>query len=187
MTLPRPIYLVLIFISCWCVYYLYGKSEPEILQVKPDIELPAFSGKDLLNTSYTEGGVRNFDIRSSYLDHFAKSGDTIFEKLELSVFREGHTKEWRVTADKGVLDDDNVLTLTGNVLAKNLNPEAGLDTITTEKLIIELISKDFNTDEPVALVGPTFISNGNAMVGNFGDNTATLLKQVQSIYETKTP
>jgi lipopolysaccharide export system protein LptC len=187
MTLPRPIYLVLIFISCWCVYYLYGKTDPEILQVKPNVELPAFSGKDLLNTSYAENGVRNFDIRSNFLDHFAKSGDTVFETLELSVYREGDVREWAITANKGVLNDDNVLTLTGNVLAKNLNPEAGFDSMTTEKLIIELVSKDFNTDEPVKLVGPTFISNGNAMVGNFGDNTATLFNQVQSIYETKTP
>ncbi len=186
MTLPRPIYFILIFISCWCVYYLYGKGDPEILQIKPNIELPAFTGQGLLNTSYNESGLRNFDIRSNHLGYFAKSGDTIFDELELSLFREGDVKEWAVTADKGVLNDDNVLILWGNVLAKNLNPEASFDSITTEKLVIELLSKNFNTNEPVELVGRTFISNGNAMVGNFSQNTATLLKQVQSKYETKT-
>jgi len=187
MTMPRPIYLLLFFVSCWSGYYLYDHNNKEVIQIKPDIELPIFSGRSLTNTSYNQDGIRNFEIKSKYLDHYSKSGDTIFEQLKLTVFRSGHTIEWAITANKGVMDEEYQLTLTGNVLVKNLLPDAGFDTLSTEELVIQLRDKDFHTNERVELVGPQFTTEGQAMKGNFDRNTATLFNRVQGKYETVTP
>ncbi|SON50655.1 LPS export ABC transporter periplasmic protein LptC [Vibrio tapetis] len=187
MTLPHPIYLLLFFVSCWSAYYLYDHNNKEVIQVVPDVELPVFSGRTLTNTSYNQAGIRNFEIKSKYLEHFSKNGETIFEQLKLSVFRSGHTEEWTVTANKGVMDSDYQLELTGNVLVKNVLPNSGFDTLSTEKLVIQLQSKDFHTNLPVTLFGPQFTTEGQAMKGNFDRNTATLFNQVQGKYETVTP
>ncbi len=187
MSLSRFGYLILGLILCWSVYYLFKQQQPEIVQVSPDIELPMFSGKALNNTSYNEEGVRSYIITSQNMDHFAKSGDTVFKKPVLTVYKDGDTQEWEIEATTGVLDSEHVLTLTDDVLVRNLLPESGFDTLSTDSMKIRLDNRDFWTDNQVIIKGPQFNTIGQAMRGNFADHNATLYKSVQGRYETFTP
>lgn len=187
MSLSRIGYLILAFIICWSSYYLFDKQQSYDIQVEPDTELPMFSGEDLVNTSYNEKGIRSYVITSENLDHYARSGDTIFHQPVLKVYKEGTTQEWEVTAVRGVLSQDHVLTLYEDVLATNLLPDSGFDTLSTEVMNIQLDSRDFWADNQVIMVGPQFETVGHAMTGNFADNHATLYNHVQSRYETITP
>ena len=187
MSLSRIGYLLLAFIISWSTYYLIERSDGYDIQVEPNTELPMFSGENLTNTSFNEQGIRSYVITSVRLDHFATSGDTIFDHPVLKVYKEGTTQEWEVTAEQGTLDKEHVLTLRTNVLAKNLLPESGFDTMSTEILSIQLDNRDFWADNQVTLVGPQFETVGQAMKGNFAENNATLYNNVQSRYETVTP
>lgn len=187
MSLSRIGYLILTFIICWSAYYLFDKQQGYDIQVEPDTELPMFSGEGLVNTSYNESGIRSYVITSVNLDHFARSGDTIFYQPVLKVYKEGTTQEWEVTAVRGVLSQDHVLTLYEDVLATNLLPDSGFDTLSTDVMNIQLDSRDFWADNQVIMVGPQFETVGQAMTGNFADNHATLYNHVQSRYETLTP
>lgn len=187
MSLSRIGYLILTFIICWSAYYLFDKEQGYDIQVEPDTELPMFSGENLVNTSYNESGIRSYVITSVNLDHYAKSGDTIFNQPVLKVYKEGTTLEWEVTAVRGVLSEDHVLTLYEDVLATNLLPDSGFDTLSTDVMNIQLDSRDFWADDQVIMVGPQFETLGQAMTGNFADNHATLYNHVQSRYETITP
>lgn len=187
MSLSRIGYLVVIFIICWSAYYLFDKQQSYDIQVEPDTELPMFSGQGLQNTSYDEKGVRSYVITSANLDHFAKSGDTLFKHPVLKVYKEGDVQEWEITADAGVLNKDHVLTLSTDVLVTNLLPDSGFDTMSTDTISIQLDNRDFWADDQVTLIGPQFETIGQAMTGNFADNHATLYKHVQGRYETLTP
>jgi lipopolysaccharide export system protein LptC len=103
------------------------------------------------------------------------------------VYKQGTTQEWEITAERGVLTQEHVLTLYENVLATNLLPESGFDTLSTDIMNIQLDSRDFWADNQVIMVGPQFETVGQAMTGNFADNHATLYKHVQGRYETLTP
>lgn len=148
MSLPRIIYTLLIMIAAYATFYLYGTNKVTTIQVTPDLELPALSGQNVDNTNYAESGIRSYRVTSRYLDHYAKSGDTIFEFPVLFIYREGELEEWQVTAERGVLDKDQVLTLYSNVVAKNLLPDASFDTMTAEKLFIQLDTRNFWADTP---------------------------------------
>lgn len=187
MSLSRILYLVLIFVCSWSAYYLFDKEGGQTVQVAPNVELPMFSGTKLDNISYNQEGIRSHQIESSHLDHYSKSGDTIFENPILSVFRDGHTIEWQITARRAVMSEEQVLTLYDNVVVKNLLPGASFDTMVTDKFIIDLVSRDFHTETPVQMNGPQFKTEGQAMKGNFDSNTATLFDNVQGRYETLTP
>ena len=187
MSLTRIIYLILLFIASWSAYYLYDKEQSTAIQVAPNLELPVFSGRNLDNISYDQAGIRSYQIESSHLEHYSKSGDTIFENPVLSVFRDGHTIEWQMIARRAVLDEDQTLTLYDNVIVKNLLPEASFDNMTMDKLVVELTSRDFHSESTVRLIGPLFETEGQAMKGNFDSNTATLFETVQGRYETLTP
>lgn len=187
MSLPRVGYLLLTFIICWCGYYLFDKHQSYDIQVAPNTELPMFSGESLVNTSYNEQGVRNYVITSVNLDHFAKSGDTIFYQPVLKVYKDGTTQEWQITAVRGVLGKDHILTLYENVVATNLLPDSGFDTLSTSVINIHLDNRDFWADNQVVMIGPQFETTGQAMKGNFAEKNATLYNHVQSRYETLTP
>lgn len=187
MSLSRIGYILLLFIASWSTYYLLSGGEEFDIQVEPNTELPMFTGKNLVNTSYSEQGIRSYVITSDKLNHYAKSGDTIFDNPILKVYKEGTTQEWEVTAERGVLDQDHVLTLYTDVQAKNLLPDSGFDTMSTNTLSIQLDNRDFWADNQVVLVGPQFETVGQAMKGNFAENTAVLYKHVQGRYETLTP
>ncbi|WP_375751485.1 LPS export ABC transporter periplasmic protein LptC [Vibrio sp. HN007] len=187
MNFARIIYSLLIIVSAYSAYYLYLGRQELNLQVTPDLELPTLSGKNVDNTSYNQSGIRSYRVTAKNLDHYAKSGDTVFEYPVLFVFKEGKVEEWEINADRGVLDKKHVLRLYGNVLAKNLLPNASFDTMATDEMLIHLDNRDFWADNPVVLVGPQFENKGQAMKGNFGENVATLYNNVQGRYETLTP
>lgn len=187
MSFSRILYSLLFLVSCGFGYYLLEKSNVTSVQVAPDIELPMFQGRGLVNVTYNQLGVRSYRIISDELEHFASNGDTIFKKPKLTVFKKGSDEEWQVTADRGLLTEEHVLTLYDNVLAKNLLPESAFDTLTTTEMHINLTNRDFWADNHVLLIGPQFETEGNAMKGNFGDNNATLYNDVQGRYETLTP
>jgi len=187
MSFTRLIYLLLIFVVAWCGYYLLTPKSNEVIQVASNKELPMFSGTGLENITYGEDGVRSYIIRSTNLEHYSKSGDTIFKSPILMVYREGSVIEWKVTATRAVLDEDRVLTLYDNVLMKNLLPDASFDTMATDKLVINLTNRDFKADQQVMLVGPQFETTGGAMQGNLKAHTATLTDEVQGRYEIVTP
>jgi len=86
-----------------------------------------------------------------------------------------------------VLTKDHVLTLQSNILGKNLLPDSGFDTLSTDIIHIQLDNRDFWADNQVTLIGPQFETVGQAMKGNFADNTAILYNHVQGRYETLTP
>ncbi|MEZ9560258.1 LPS export ABC transporter periplasmic protein LptC, partial [Vibrio splendidus] len=71
MSFTRIIYLILIFIASWSTYYLYDKEQTSTIQVAPNLELPAFSGKSLNNISYDESGIRSYQVESTYLEHYS--------------------------------------------------------------------------------------------------------------------
>lgn len=187
MSLSRILYILLLFIASWSTYYLFDKSQGTTVQVAPNLELPMFSGKNLENISFNSEGIRSHSITSTNLDHYAKSGETIFENPKLSVFRDGETVEWIITARRAVLDEEQVLTLYDNVSVENLLPGASFKSMSTDELRIELISRNFQANNSVLLIGPQFKTEGQAMKGSFEHNNATLFNHVQGRYETLTP
>ncbi len=186
MTLKRLSIGLLLLICGWSGHYLYTEYTKSNQQITPDQQVPVFTGLNISNNNYNENGVRNYQIDATSLERFAKTGKTHFIRPNLFVFKNGAIKEWEIISDTGVLDKNHTLYLTGNVIVKNLLPGASFNTMTTKSIIIKLSNKDFSTKDVVNLVGPTFKTTGVGMKGNFTSQQATLLKDVQGIYEAFT-
>ncbi|MDA9557978.1 LPS export ABC transporter periplasmic protein LptC [Vibrio sp.] len=187
MNLSTLSYAAVISISAISIYYLTTREAEYDRQVEPDVELPAFSGKQIDNISFNEKGVRSYSISSSHLDHYAVNGNTIFKNPVFKVFKDGATQEWEMTAQVATLDKDNILVLDQEVVATNLLPEAPFREFTTETMNIELDSRNFWSEHPVEMKGAQFFVTGDALKGNFADNNAEVYKNVQTIYENSQP
>lgn len=189
MSFSKLIYTFLILVIMGTGYYLYDKSADENQQVEPSEQAPMFTGQNVYNISYDETGLRKYKLYSVHIEYYSQDGRTEFNKPKLIVYQEGNPKveEWHVISDDAVLNDEHELTLIGNVVAKNQIPGSTFDTLKTERMLINLDTKDFSTNTKVTMVGPQFTNTGNAMKGNFGTNVATLFNKAKGIYETNTP
>ncbi|MGX9418132.1 LPS export ABC transporter periplasmic protein LptC [Vibrio sp. RC27] len=187
MTFSRYLYIVLIGISGWLIYYINADNSQVDIQVTPDIELPAFSGSELSNTTYDPLGIRNYQIKSTSLEYYSTSGNTTFDAPILFVYREGTLVEWKITSKRGILAKDQVLTLYDDVVAENMLEGASFDTLKTEKLSIHLGTNDFWTDNDVVTKGPQFENFSHALKGNFNAQEAELYNHVQGVYENLIP
>ncbi|KLV06185.1 hypothetical protein ABT56_09060 [Photobacterium aquae] len=183
MTLQRLLSALLLVVCAWTGYYLLDKHWEEDVQVAPDAEKPLFTGNTVTNTSYNEAGLRSYQIDASYLEHFNQSGNTDFVDPVLWVYRDGDETEWRISADKARLDKDHVLQMTGHVRVFNLLPQSALKVIQTDNLRLDLISKDFDTPDPVKITGEHFENEGIGLKGNMDRSIATLLNNVKGRYE----
>jgi lipopolysaccharide export system protein LptC len=187
MSMSRIIYLILLFFVCWATYYLLDKKQNTDIQISPNLELPTFTGENFSNVSFSEIGIRNHIISSRHLYYYSKSGNTIFNQPILRVFQNGDVLEWKITAKRGILTKNNVLTLYDDVVAKNLLENSSFDSLSTIKMSIQLDTRDFWTEDPVLLKGPLFENQGQAIKGNFADHSALLYNNVQGRYETPKP
>ncbi|MGB2078315.1 MAG: LPS export ABC transporter periplasmic protein LptC [Vibrio sp.] len=187
MNFKNLIYGLLICVIAISGYRLMQDDDAALVHIDDSQQAPEFTGKNLLNTTYDETGIRNYRIYSDQMEYFSKSGKSYFDSPKMYIYREGEVIEWKVTAKTGILDKEHNLVLSGDVLIDNQLPDASFDTLETESLTINLDSKDFSSNVKVTLQGPLFKNIGNAMKGNFDQNVATLSNKVQGYYEQTTP
>ncbi|HIF9334392.1 TPA: LPS export ABC transporter periplasmic protein LptC [Photobacterium damselae] len=184
MTLKRLCYLLVVLVAVWSGYYLLQKHWQSDDQVTIDSEKPVFTGDVVSNTSYNEKGIRSYQIDSAHIEHFSISGNTTFSKPVLWVYQDGSKTEWRVSANNALLTQDQVLEMKGNVRIFNLLPESAIQVISTDNLRLNLVNKDFDTQDHVVITGTSFENEGDGLKGNMDRNVATLLNNVKGIYET---
>ncbi|UJF19586.1 LPS export ABC transporter periplasmic protein LptC [Vibrio sp. SS-MA-C1-2] len=182
MTLKR-LTLCLIIICGFLGYYLAEKHLQPDIQVQPDTEKPTLIGHDITNNSFTLKGLLNYQIKAQKLEYFEAASNTLFQQPEMTLFRLGTDKEWVLTSDRATLTKEQILILNGNVKIRNLLPDSPLKLMTTDYLVVDLISKDFSSDQPIKFTGVNFSSSGNAIQGNFDRNEAELKDQTRGIYE----
>lgn len=187
MSLSRILNIILIGVCAWLIYSINKDNQQADIQVSPNIELPVFSGNELTNTTYNQQGIRNYQITSTSLDYYSNSGNTTFNAPTLQVYRDGTIVEWKISAKRGILTKNNVLTLYDDVTAENLLEGASFDTLTTSKLSIHMSSNDFWTENDVLLKGAQFETLSHAVKGNFSDQVAELYNHVQGRYEILKP
>ncbi|WP_120513418.1 LPS export ABC transporter periplasmic protein LptC [Photobacterium salinisoli] len=183
MTLNRLFCVVLVILCAWTGYYLLQKHWQQETLTAPDNEKPIFTGTGVKNTSYNEAGIRSYRIESDTLEYYNLSGNTEFQQPVIWVYKEGTESEWRISANHATLDKEHILQMSGNVRIFNLLPDSAINAIKTDTLRLDLISKDFDTPDPVTITGSAFQNEGIGMKGNMERSVATLMNNVKGRYE----
>ncbi|CAH0532500.1 Lipopolysaccharide export system protein LptC [Vibrio stylophorae] len=184
MSWQRFFIALLVIVCAGAGHYLFEKHWQSEVQVAIDIEKPIFVGDNIINKGYSAQGLLNYQVESKKLSYFAEHGNTEFEQPTLLVFRNGDQAEWRLTAKHATLTKEQMLILVDDVKLYNLLPNNAFEKMETDYLVLDLISKDFNTDQPTQIQGPGFHSRGNKMQGNLEQHVAELQDEVQGRYES---
>ena len=185
MTLKNVASFFLLIFSAFCGYYIFINIDwNKEQQVELSAERPLFTSRGIETTSYDQAGLRNYQLYSKYLEHFTSNDETHFDAPLLHTFKEGSIKEWRISSDEALLVSKHILVMTGNVEIHNLLPNAQLKTITTDRITLDLNSRDFWTDTEIHITGANFTTQGKSAKGNFDTQYMELMEQVKTVYES---
>ncbi|WP_028023126.1 LPS export ABC transporter periplasmic protein LptC [Enterovibrio calviensis] len=187
MTLQRLGVVILLAVCGYAGYYLLNQHYwQDEVQITPDAEKPLFTAENVKSTSYTEQGIRSYTLDSTHLEHYQQLDETHFNEPVLWTYSNGTEEEWRMSSEFAILENNHILVMTGRVRIFNLLPDAQIKVVTTEKLTLDLSSRDFWSDTETEITGTGLQTRGLRAKGNFGSHQMELIEQVKSRYETKT-
>lgn len=145
---------------------------------------PEFTGKKMATTIYDLQGKPQYFAQAEDIKRFETTEHTEFSKPLLNLFdQETGVKMWQMTADRAVINKENLLTLSGNIKLQALDKTSKLQKIETETLSIDLNTQDVSTDDEVKTLGLGFTTTGKGLKGNLKQQMATLTQNVKTYIE----
>ncbi|MDO4430546.1 MAG: LPS export ABC transporter periplasmic protein LptC [Lonepinella koalarum] len=168
-------------------YTLNQKDEDLSSLIKKD-EQPEYVGHNMQTLVYSPTGQKQYQATAKQVEYFQQDGRTHFILPDVLLFEITSEKSqqkhsWTLRADKAVLTKDNMLYLSGNVIAQSLVNDSKLQRVETQQATVNLKTQDITSDQAVKINGLNFTSTGLKLVGNLQQQTATLKEQVKTYYE----
>lgn len=146
-----------------------------------------YIGEKMNTNVYNIDGQLQYAAEAAEVKRYESSDRTEFLKPFLKLFDQvDKLNQWKVNADFAEINQDKILSLSGNVKIESLEPTSRLQKIETEQLSINLNNQDIFTDHQVTSWGLGFTTTGLGLKGNLKQQTATLLKNVKSYIEPTT-
>lgn len=131
---------------------------------------------------YNELGQLSHELLADKAINDAGSNTSTLTAPILFIFNDTGLPEFKVSADKALIDENKYLFLENNVKVTGLIPGTILEMLTTPSAFIDLNTQDISSHEKVNIQGKGFVSTGNGLKGNIKAQQADLLNNVKSIY-----
>lgn len=188
MNIRWTVVLSVIALSLLAWFYTLNRSDEDLSGLIKKDEQPEYVGVNMQTLVYSPTGQKQYHATAKQVEYFQDNGQTHFTLPELLLFEITSEKiqqkqSWKLRADKAVLTKENILYLSGNVVAQSLFAESKLQRVATEQATVNLKTQDITSDQAVKINGLNFTSTGLKLVGNLQQQTATLKEQVKTYYE----
>lgn len=171
-------------------FYTQNQQNQDLSHLIKKEEQAEYVGKNMNTLVYSPSSSKQYQATAKQVEYFQYEGKTIFIQpdvllFELTTENNKQAQSWQLRADKAVLTKENMLYLSGNVLAKSLLADSKLQRIETEQATVNLKTQDITSDQQVKINGLNFTSTGLKLVGNLQQQTAILKEQVKTYYEVQ--
>lgn len=139
---------------------------------------------------FDDQGKLNHQFEASTVNHFqvkrkpSARDFTLADNPSIILYRE-EGNPWHITANKARSKKDNsIITLTGNVVAWNIDQKTGKKSeLTTSKLVVKPNEQYAESDKPVKIASPDSTMTATGMKAYLKRDTIKLLSQVRGFYE----
>ena len=146
--------------------------------------MPDYTGAKMSTSVFDLQGKPEYYVEADEIKRYENSEKTEFKNPLVNLFDKlTALKQWKLSADHAEINAERILTLSGNVKLEALEPNSRLQKLETEKLSVNLTTKDVFTDSEVKSQGLGFTTSGIGLKGNLKLQVATLLKDVKSYIE----
>ncbi|PHI41183.1 LPS export ABC transporter periplasmic protein LptC [Actinobacillus succinogenes] len=175
-------------------FYSLNQEDGSLNHLIKRSDSPEYIGRNMETTIFSPTGQKQYIAKSDKVEYYSEDGHTDFFNPVVFVLDDPTSDEseqsetdlkqsWKLTAVKAKLTKDNMLNLTGRVVAQSLLPESRLQRVESERATVNLTTQDITSDKEVTIRGLNFVSSGLKLDGNLKQQIATLKEQVKTHYE----
>ncbi|MDG2915988.1 LPS export ABC transporter periplasmic protein LptC [Bisgaard Taxon 10/6] len=175
-------------------FYSLNQEDGSLANLIKKPDSPEYIGQKMETTIFSPTGQKQYIAKSDKAEYYSEDGHTDFFNPVVFVLDDSASDEskqnetdlhqsWKLTAAKATLTKDNMLNLSGRVVAQSLLPESRLQRIESERATVNLKTQDITSNTEVKINGQNFVSSGLKLDGNLKQQVATLKEQVKTHYE----
>ncbi|MDG2917256.1 LPS export ABC transporter periplasmic protein LptC [Bisgaard Taxon 10/6] len=175
-------------------FYSLNQEDGSLANLIKKPDSPEYIGQKMETTIFSPTGQKQYIAKSDKAEYYSEDGHTDFFNPVVFVLDDSASDEskqnktdlhqsWKLTAAKATLTKDNMLNLSGRVVAQSLLPESRLQRIESERATVNLNTQDITSNTEVRINGQNFVSSGLKLDGNLKQQVATLKEQVKTHYE----
>jgi len=177
---------VFIAIMLW-LWYPYLTTSEVTTATTPEIEvLPDYTANSLKQTVFDKQGKVSHKVTAKRMELYQELGFTHFSKPTFTLFSENDT--WEISSAEATLyenNDNKKLILEQSVIARNLNPIAMVQKITTEQIEIYIQDSTMHSNQLTTMTGPNLLITGKGLNADLKKETLELINHTQTIYYDK--
>ncbi|MFT4732217.1 MAG: lipopolysaccharide export system protein LptC [Gammaproteobacteria bacterium] len=176
--------IVLIFSAAFAMFLpTWLADDKKIIVSDKDAALfPNYEAKNLRSKLFNKDGNLVHQVSAEKMEHFDMLGFVNFAQPEYTIYLQEDGSRWQLNADEGTFYDSNKIELVSGVQIRNLQPEDYIQTISTDFIEIDLLTKTITSDEPLVISGENFMINGIGFEANLETQKYELKKHVQTEY-----
>jgi lipopolysaccharide export system protein LptC len=176
--------IVLIFSAAFALYLPTWLADDKkiIVSDKDAALLPNYEAKNLRSKFFDKNGNLTHQVSAEKMEHFDILGFVNFTQPEYTIYLQGDGSRWQLNANEGTFYDNNTIELVSDVQIRNLQPEDYIQTISTDFIEIDLLTKTITSDQPLVISGANVIINGIGFEANLETQKYELKNHVQTKY-----
>lgn len=180
----RLILLGLTVLAILMLWQPWQPAEEEVVTTEPDA--PDFTATELETWVFDAEGQLNHRIFATEMVHYSQRNLTEMVAPEYVTHavqaRDGQITSWQIQAERGAVQENRFLTLSGDVLMQNLSVTGYVREVRTNSLAIDLQNRTMNTDDTVTLTGQQFEMRGEGMRVSLEAQQMELVHHVETYY-----
>ncbi|MEZ7205285.1 MULTISPECIES: LPS export ABC transporter periplasmic protein LptC [Pseudoalteromonas] len=181
MTVLRVILLIVFAsIMVWMWSPMFNPSEADSAKEDEPLAKPDYVATTLQQTTYSENGLLNYQVTADKMELYQDLGFSHFEKPIFTLYN--GEQNWQISALEATLYENNTLILEGNVLAKNLTPNAMITDINADNVRVEIKQKLMKSEHPVVITGPSLRITGKGLHADLQKQVIELINHTKTIY-----
>lgn len=183
--MKRRIWVILVVLfgaGALLVWRPFVEPDDSLRPVRDSKVQPDFTATGLVTRVYEPDGRLAHRIEAASMAHFSQLGLTELQQPRYIVYPSDGSATWQVTASFGSFYDDQTLVLEQNVVIKSLTESDYIEEITTDYLVVNMVTETMSTEQPVTIRGVNFVVRGNGMNADLYAERLELTRHVETIY-----
>ncbi len=164
-------------------YMQWQKSnEPKITPTQ-NPNTPEYIASKLTSSQFDSDGNLSHTIFAEQMIHFADKNETHFKTPKYTIYPDDNKPSWNISANEGVLIDDDELILTQRVRLRSSDKNSFISEIHGQELKLDLNKKIITSKQTILLKGTDFTMYGSGLKVDINTTEMTISEHVQTIYK----
>jgi lipopolysaccharide export system protein LptC len=182
----RIYYASLIFFAFSAISYSvvrWHQAKNQDNQVARYMMTPDFIAESLKSKIYDKLGTLFYIIDAKQMEHYARTEVTYFELPKYTLYPKNSVNPWKISANKGTLDNNNRVKLEDRVSLKATDNDSLIQEIHGKYLELDLNTNIISSEQTIYIKGKGFTIYGSGLIVDLNTKQMTLKQHVQTTYK----